>query len=337
MAGRRHTLGMLALVVVAAGLVAQAIRPALIPPGGEPQGPQVEVAMPAQVREILVRRCYACHSDAPQLVWWDHIAPMQWVVASDVQRARAVLNFSELGDKPVAEQRAEMYESVNQIALGAMPMKLYLIGHPHAGVTAEELGVLKAWLAPFAAVLKPAQGLRLDRGLKPPSTPKEEEAGAGGDAAGEVKHVEAPAGPSPNGVPFLPGFADWKVVSTTDRGDNHTLRIITGNELAIKAIAAHELPSWPEGAAFAKITFQAADDGHGHIVPGKFVQVEFMEKHRVQYAGTGGWGFARFKGAELKPYGSGPHFDNECLGCHEPVKDNDYVFSLPLPRSGGGR
>ncbi len=311
MAGTRHTLGMLAVVVVAAGLLAQAIRPSL----GKPEGAQVEAAVPVQVREILVRRCYACHSDEPQLVWWDHIAPMQWVVASDVKRARAVLNFSELGTRPVAEQRAELYESVNQIALGAMPLRLYLIGHPDAGVTAEELAVLKKYLAPF----KPA-------------------AGASGEAAGVApKKLEEPAGPSLNGVPFLPGFADWRVVSTTDRGDNHTLRIITGNDLAIKAIAAHELPSWPEGAAFAKITFQAVNDGHGHVVPGKFVQVEFMEKHRVQYAGTGGWGFARFRGDDLKPYGKGPHFDNECLGCHEPVRDNDYVYSLPLPRGGGGR
>lgn len=300
----------MALGVVGVGVALQAVRPAVGPVGGKPAGPQVEAAMPAQVREILVRRCYACHSDAPQLVWWDHIAPVQWVVASDVQRARAVLNFSELGNQPRAVQQAELYESVNQIALGAMPMKIYLLGHPHAGVTAEELGVLKAYLDPF----KPGVA-------------------AGGEAAGAApKKLMEAAGASPNGVPFLPGYADWKVVSTTDRGDNHTLRIITGNELAMKAIEGHRLPSWPEGAAFAKITFQAVEDGRGHIVPGKFVQVEFMEKHRVQYAGTGGWGFARFKGAELKPYGEGPHFDNECLGCHEPVRANDYVYSLPLPR-----
>jgi hypothetical protein len=204
-----------------------------------------------------------------------------------------------------------LYEAVNQVQLGAMPLPLYLLGHPGSGVTAEELATLKAYLAPF----KPASG-------------------ASGTAAGGrlISGAARAASPSLNGVPFLPGYADWRVVSTTDRGDNHTLRIITGNDLAVRAIEKHQLPSWPEGAAFAKITWQAVDDGHGHVVPGKFVQVEFMEKHRVQYAGTGGWGFARFKGDDLKPYGSGPHFDNECLGCHEPVRGNDYVFSLPLPR-----
>jgi hypothetical protein len=228
----------------------------------------VEAAVPAEVKDILVRRCYACHSDEPRLAWWDHVVPAYWVVTSDVKRARAALNFSELGTKPVAAQQAALYESVNQIALGAMPLRLYLIGHPGSGVTAEELAVLKKYLDPF----KPA-------------------AGPSGVAAGEApKKLSAPAGPSPNGVPFLPGYADWRVVSTTDRGDNHTLRIITGNDLAMGAIEKKQLPSWPEGAAFAKITFQAVDDGHGHIVPGKFVQVEFMEKHRVQYAGLAGGG-----------------------------------------------
>jgi hypothetical protein len=302
----QRTLGWMALVVAAVGLGVQAIRPSL----GVPKGPQVEVAVPAPVREILVRRCYACHSDEPQLVWWDHVVPAYWVVSSDVQRARAAVNFSELGTKPAAAQKAELYEAVNQVQLGAMPLRLYLLAHPHAVVTAEELATLKAYLDPF----KPASG-------------------ASGMAAGVApKHLTQPASASLNGVPFLPGYADWKVVSTTDRGDNHTLRIITGNELAVRAIEKHQLPSWPEGAAFAKITWQAVDDGRGHIVPGKFVQVEFMEKHRVQYAGTGGWGYARFRGEDLKPYGDGPHFDNECMDCHEPVRENDYVYSLPLPR-----
>ena len=110
----RRTLGWMALVVVAVGIAMQAVRPSL----GKPAGPQVEVPVPAQVKEILVRRCYACHSDEPRLSWWDHVVPVYWVVTSDVQRARAALNFSELGTKPVAAQQAELYEAVNQVQLG---------------------------------------------------------------------------------------------------------------------------------------------------------------------------------------------------------------------------
>src|ERR1700761_430109 len=104
----KRTLGWMALAVVGAGIAIQAIRPS-VTPASRDLGPQAEVAVPPQVREILVRRCYACHSDEPRLSWWDHIVPAQWVVASDVKRARAVLNFSELGTKPTAAQQAELY------------------------------------------------------------------------------------------------------------------------------------------------------------------------------------------------------------------------------------
>ncbi len=44
-----------------------------------------------------------------------------------------MLNFSELGTKPAAAQQAELYEAVNQVALGAMPLRLYLIGASACG------------------------------------------------------------------------------------------------------------------------------------------------------------------------------------------------------------
>jgi hypothetical protein len=39
-------------------------------------------------------------------------------------------------------------------------------------------------------------------------------------------------------------------------------------------------------------------------------------------------------GPELKAYGQGPGFVQECYGCHVPVMDNDFVFTrlAPLPR-----
>jgi hypothetical protein len=225
--GRQRRFGWV-IVVVAVGLGVQAVRPSL----GRQGGAQVEVAAPLQVREILQRRCYACHSDESRLEWWDQVAPMYWVVASDVQRARARLNFSELGTRPAAVQRAELFESVNQVQMGTMPLEIYLLGHPGSGVTAEELAVLKAYLAPFAA------GAGKVAAAGKPSV-------VGNSVEGVRGRLSEPAGPSPNGVPFLAAFADWRVISTTDRGDNHTLRIITGNDIAMRAIAAHQLPSWP--------------------------------------------------------------------------------------------
>ncbi|MES2390025.1 MAG: cytochrome P460 family protein [Acidobacteriota bacterium] len=306
-------------VAVVLGAAMQAVRPSL----GKSAGPAAEIAAPAEVRAVLERRCYACHSDEPRLAWFDEPAPVYWMVAKDVRDARARLNFSELGNKPVAVQRAELYEAVNQVRLGAMPLPAYLAVHRGAGVTAEELKVLQDYLAPFAPT---------------PSSAAAAVPVAGVVAAGPVGE-KMPAGESANGVPFEAGFRTWKLLSATDRGDNHTLRIITGNDVAIKAVEEHQTHPWPDGAAFAKIAYAAVDDGQGNLVPGKFVQVEFMEKDAAKYARTKGWGYARFRGDALKPYGEGTHFDEECVGCHEPVKDHDYVYSLPIARDavGGGR
>jgi hypothetical protein len=62
-------------------------------------------------------------------------------------------------------------------------------------------------------------------------------------------------------------------------------------------------------------------------VPGTFAQVEFMVKDANKYKNTGGWGFARFVGKDLKPYGENAAFVSECYGCHLPVAENDYLFT----------
>ena len=64
-------------------------------------------------------------------------------------------------------------------------------------------------------------------------------------------------------------------------------------------------------------------------MPGEFVHAEFMVKDADKYRETGGWGFARWKGLDQKPFGNDAGFVQECFGCHTPVRDNDYVFTHP--------
>jgi mono/diheme cytochrome c family protein len=302
-------IGWLAASGFAVFLAAQFVRPSLLQATpGQPIVPQAEIAAPPQVREILQRRCYACHSNEPQLAWFDKVAPASWLVAKDVHEAREHLNFSELGNKPIAAQHSELYEAVNMVRLGAMPLPQYLAVHRGAKVTPEELHTLEAYLDPFAPPKSATS-------LTPPAV-----AGSG-----------VSSGPSLNGVPYLSDYKSWKLVDTTDRGDNHTLRLITGNDVAQRAIATGQTSPWPDGAAFAKISVQAVDDGAGHITPGNFIQVEFMQKNAAKYAKTQGWGYARFRGNDLKPYGKDAHFDTECTGCHAPMRANDYVYTMPIP------
>src|SRR5437762_2680294 len=63
---------------------------------------------------------------------------------------------------------------------------------------------------------------------------------------------------------------------------------------------------------------------------GKFVQVELMIKDRTKYASTKGWGWGRWKGTDLQPYGKSAGFTAECVSCHTPMRDNDFVFTTPI-------
>jgi hypothetical protein len=141
------------------------------------------------------------------------------------------------------------------------------------------------------------------------------------------------AAPELNGLAFFPDYKSWRAISTTDRGDNHTIRVILGNDIAVRAIATKQVQPWPDGAAFAKVAWQAVPDAHDVLHTGKFVQVELMVKGRAKYASTAGWGFGRWLGPELKPYGTDAHFASECVGCHTPVRDNDFVYTMPLLRT----
>lgn len=141
---------------------------------------------------------------------------------------------------------------------------------------------------------------------------------------------EKPA-PAPNGIELPADFADWRLVSASLRTDNDTMRAILGNKAAIKAAREGRINPWPDGAVLAKAAWKRKthEAWPAASVPGDFVQVEFMFKDSRKYAETGGWGFARWLGRDLKPYGKDPAFAAECFACHLPVKDSDYVYTRP--------
>src|SRR6267143_2169254 len=55
-----------------------------------------------------------------------------------------------------------------------------------------------------------------------------------------------------------------------------------------------------------------------------------MIKDSKKYASTLGWGFARWRGTDLQPYGKSAGFTSECVGCHTFMGDNDFVFTQPI-------
>ena len=123
------------------------------------------------------------------------------------------------------------------IQLGAMPLPAFVRLHPESRVSPEELDVLKEYLAPWATA--PSQ------------------LGTGQTAADNslLPRVSlAGVEPEFNGLAFDADFESWKLIGTTDRGDNNTFRFILGNEVAVgrrgpatsrHGQTAHDLPRSP--------------------------------------------------------------------------------------------
>jgi hypothetical protein len=308
---RFRALGWVGAVLFLGFVGIQFIRPAL------PNPPvTAELQAPPEVKQILRNSCYSCHSNETRLPWFDKVVPAFWIVTSDVREARRHLNFSEIGKLPAAQQKGFLFEAVNQIQMGAMPLPSYLRVHPNAAVTPEQLAILRNYLVPPSAAMAPAAD----------TTAADEQYGKWVKSSGEALTVQ----PEPNGVAFIPDYKNWRAISSTERYDNHTVREILGNDVAVKAIADGHINPWPDGTAFAKVAWSQQPDDKGQIHTGAFIQVEFMIRNEKKYADTAGWGWGRWRGTDLKPYGKDAAFTNECVSCHAPVRKNDYVYTMPI-------
>ena len=100
----------------------------LIPYGRDHTNPpvtqEVEWSSP-RIRELAVGACYDCHSNLTEWPWYSQVAPVSWLVYSDVREGREKLNFSEW-DRP-QEEADEIAEAVRE---GSMPPLQYKPLHP---------------------------------------------------------------------------------------------------------------------------------------------------------------------------------------------------------------
>lgn len=114
-----------------------------------PGNPEVEadILAPDEVKAILRRACYDCHSNETKWPWYTGIAPGSWLMHRDVNVGREHLNFSEWGDFYDEDFTPEMFadDPWRTIESGEMPPWFYIPLHPEARLTAEDLAILKKW------------------------------------------------------------------------------------------------------------------------------------------------------------------------------------------------
>lgn len=86
-----------------------------------------------RTRDLAVRACFDCHSNATAWPWYSHVAPASWYVQRHVAEGRDELNFSEYG---LGSQETSAVARV--VRDGTMPPAYYTPLHPAARLSATE-------------------------------------------------------------------------------------------------------------------------------------------------------------------------------------------------------
>ncbi len=114
-----------------------------------------EVIAPPQVKEIMRRSCYDCHSNEVAWPWYADVAPASWLVAHDVHEGRDELNFSTWGTYSPARRQKKLKEIGKTIEEGEMPPWYYIYPmHREARLSPADRDVLMAWVKSESAALK---------------------------------------------------------------------------------------------------------------------------------------------------------------------------------------
>lgn len=104
------------------------------------------VHVPDNVRNILERACFDCHSNETRWPWYSAVAPAMWAVAHDVEEGREHLNFSEFASYKPLRAVAKLDMVCEQIINKNMPLPPYLILHPRADLSREDIDILCDWV-----------------------------------------------------------------------------------------------------------------------------------------------------------------------------------------------
>jgi hypothetical protein len=101
-----------------------------------------------EVKSVLRRACYDCHSNETAWPWYSAVAPVSWLLHYDVTAGRDALNFSDWGTLAPEEQRKKMRETSESVAEGEMPPWYFLPMHHEARLSDVDKGIIEAWAGP---------------------------------------------------------------------------------------------------------------------------------------------------------------------------------------------
>jgi hypothetical protein len=108
-------------------------------------------AVPQDLHEMLMKKCYDCHSNNTRYPWYFNIQPIGWWLAAHVHDGKEHLNFSEFKNYTPEKARHKLDELLEVVEDRSMPLKAYTMFHKDTELTTEDEAAMKAWLTTLGA------------------------------------------------------------------------------------------------------------------------------------------------------------------------------------------
>jgi Haem-binding domain len=110
---------------------------------------------PAAVAAAIRAACYDCHSHETRWPWYARIAPVSWMIASDVNGGREHLDLSDWPAEPASAARK--LDRMNEVLdYREMPPKKYTLIHADARLTEAQRKEIMDWTDATSATLRAA-------------------------------------------------------------------------------------------------------------------------------------------------------------------------------------
>ncbi|WP_034046104.1 heme-binding domain-containing protein [Wocania ichthyoenteri] len=104
-----------------------------------------ETNPPENVKLILKKSCYDCHSDVTRYPWYNNITPINYWLASHVKDGKKHFNVSKWEGNSVKRKDHKFEELIEMVEAKEMPLNSYTWTHSEAKLTEVQINEVINW------------------------------------------------------------------------------------------------------------------------------------------------------------------------------------------------
>ena len=106
---------------------------------------QVHSDMPENLQNTFRTSCYDCHSNNTNYPWYALIAPFSWVIDQHIRNGKNELSFNAYDSLGKRQKIAFLDQICEVVSDSSMPPQNYLMLHPDAALSADEILSICNW------------------------------------------------------------------------------------------------------------------------------------------------------------------------------------------------